>query len=144
MANNVTLPEFFSFKELIYSKYAEDNNIVNIPDWPVIANLKYLATCLDEIRRAWKKPIRVSSGFRCTALNKAISGVDKSHHKLGLAADIQPLDMKDWEEFKKFIVGFFERYDGEFSQVIIEKSGSTEWIHVSYADNRRQIFKIEK
>ena len=87
MANNVTLPEFFSFKELIYSKYAEDNKISNIPDWPVIANLKYLATCLDEIRRAWKKPIRVTSGFRCDALNKAIGGVDKSHHKLGLAAD---------------------------------------------------------
>ena len=144
MENKVLIPEYFSFKELVYSKYAEDNKIDNMPDWSIISNLKYLAICLDDIRRAWGKAIRVTSGYRSAALNKAIGGVKSSHHKMGLAADLQPLNMDDFDDFKKFIVEYFENFDGEFSQVIIEKSGSTEWIHVSFADNRRQIFKIEK
>lgn len=143
MENNANIPEYFSFKELIYSKYAEDHDINNVPDWPVIANIKYLAICLDEIRRAWGKPIVVSSGYRCAELNKAVKGVSNSHHKLGLAADILPANMKDWEDFKKFIVGFFEKYDGEFSQCILESSGKSTWVHVSFADNRRQIFSLD-
>jgi len=139
----MTNPEYFTLKELIYSPYATEHKIVNIPSWDIVENLKYLGSCLDEIRQAWGKPLRVTSAFRCTELNKAVGGVNNSHHKLGLAADIQPQDMKDFEAFKKFIAGYFENYSGEFSQCILEKSGKSEWVHVSFADNRRQIFKLE-
>lgn len=138
-----TNPEFFTLKELVFSQTAKDKGIDNLPDWDIVDNLKYLGSCLDEIRQAWGKPLRVTSAFRCTELNKAVGGVNNSHHKLGLAADIQPQDMKDFEAFKKFIVGYFENYSGEFSQCILEKSGKSEWVHVSFADNRRQIFKLE-
>lgn len=137
-----TNPEFFSFKELTFSQTAKDKGIDNTPDWYIIDNLRYLGSCLDEIREAWGKPIRVTSAFRCAELNKVIGGVNNSHHKLGLAADIQPQDMRDFEDFKKFIVGYFENYSGEFSQCILEKSGNTEWVHVSFANNCRKIFSL--
>lgn len=137
-----TNPSYFTLKELIYSPYAAEHNIINIPSWDILENLKYLGTCLDEIRVAWGKPLRVTSAFRCAELNAAVKGVKNSHHKNGLAADLQPLDMKDFENFKKFIVNYFKNYDGEFDQCLIEKSGSTEWVHCSFLGNRRQIFSL--
>lgn len=136
-------PEYFTFKELVFSQTAQDKGIVNLPDWNIIENLKYLGTVLDDLRRAWNKPLRVTSGYRCTELNKVIGGVAKSHHKLGLAADIQPADMKDFEEFKKFCVEFFKNYEHDFDQVILEKSKTTQWVHCSVAGNRRQIFNLD-
>lgn len=138
-----TMPNYFTLKELCYSKTAIEKGIDNTPSWDIVENLKYLCVCLDALREAWQAPIVVTSGYRCAELNKIVGGVAKSHHKLGLAADVQCLDMKKFDEFKAFVANFFKHYDGEFSQVIIEKSGNTQWIHISVADNRRQIFKLE-
>lgn len=139
----MTNPEFFTFKELVYSETAIQNNIPNIPDWQIIENLKYLGKVLDDFRQYWNKPVRVTSGYRCTELNKLVGGVGNSSHKQGLAADIQPQDMKDWDAFKKAAVEFFKNYEHDFDQVIIEKSKNTQWLHIGVAGNRRQIFKLE-
>lgn len=140
---NAMDPEFFTFKELVFSQTAKDKGIDNIPDWPVIENLKYLGKVLDDFRNYWNKPVRVTSGYRCHELNKLVGGVGNSSHKQGLAADIQPQDMKDWDAFKKAAVEFFENYEHDFDQVIIEKSKNTQWLHIGIAGNRRQIFKLE-
>mgnify|MGYP003662132599 CR=1 FL=1 len=39
-------------------------------------------------RKAYKKPIMVTSGFRCQKHNKDIGGKDFSHHKVGAAIDL--------------------------------------------------------
>ena len=43
---------------------------------------------LEEMRRMAGKPIKVISGCRCRAHNRAIGGAVKSQHTLGNAADI--------------------------------------------------------
>ena len=134
-------PKYFTFKELVFSQTALDKKIINIPSWDIIENLKYLGAVLDDLRQAYGKPITVTSGFRCEELNKAVGGVKNSEHRLGLAADCRA---KDMEDFKQFCVDFFKTYPHDFNQVILEKSGKTEWVHIGVGGDKRQIFKIEK
>ena len=46
---------------------------------------------LDEVREKYGKAVRVNSGYRCPAHNKAIGGKENSSHMSGLAADIAPV-----------------------------------------------------
>lgn len=41
-----------------------------------------------QIRTAWGKPLKISSGYRCPAHNKAIGGSYLSVHMFGLALDL--------------------------------------------------------
>lgn len=49
---------------------------------------KLVNLVLDPLREAIKAPIIISSGYRCSRLNKAVRGVPNSQHIDGLAADI--------------------------------------------------------
>ena len=52
---------------------------------------RLLVLWLDLLRRAWGGPVRVNSGFRCAAHNRAVGGAARSRHLLGCAADVAPL-----------------------------------------------------
>lgn len=78
------LPEFFTFRELTRTGTGLDN----VPDWESISNLRRLGCLLDCVRRIFRGPIRVNSGFRSKAVNGAVGGVPGSAHTMGLAADI--------------------------------------------------------
>jgi uncharacterized protein YcbK (DUF882 family) len=54
----------------------------------VIENLKALAEQLQIIRDYVGHPIKVNSGYRSPAYNKAVGGAQNSQHLLGKAADI--------------------------------------------------------
>jgi zinc D-Ala-D-Ala carboxypeptidase len=85
----VQLSEHFSLEELIASEVAARAGIDNAPSEPILANLRLLAEGLERVRVALGgKPIHVSSGYRCEALNRAIGGAAGSAHMDGLAADI--------------------------------------------------------
>lgn len=58
-----------------------------------------LLQALNRVREEFKKPITITSGFRCEAHNKAIGGAPGSQHRLGTAADIRPSsgDVKELE-----------------------------------------------
>lgn len=48
-----------------------------------------LVDFLERKRELWKKPIRVTSGFRCTHHNQRCGGAKGSRHLIGQAADIK-------------------------------------------------------
>lgn len=50
-------------------------------------NIAFL-TKLDQLRELFGKPIRIESGFRCAAHNKAVGGTSESMHLQGRAADL--------------------------------------------------------
>lgn len=52
-----------------------------------------LVAKLDELRRAYGKPIRVTSGYRCPPHNAAVGGALNSTHTKGAAADITADDL---------------------------------------------------
>ncbi|MDE6853830.1 MAG: peptidase M15 [Muribaculaceae bacterium] len=119
--------KYFSYQELERSdtatRYAIDNNIpTNLKN-----NVAALVdNVLDPLREAWGRPLIVSSGYRCPALNKAVGGSDTSHHLLGMAADITTGNKTDNRKLFQMIIDL----KLPFTQLIDEKDFS--WVHVSY------------
>ena len=119
--------KYFSYQELERSdtatRYAIDNSIpTNLKN--TVAAL--VDNVLDPLREAWGRPLIVSSGYRCPALNKAVGGSGTSHHLLGMAADITTGNKTDNRKLFQMIIDL----KLPFTQLIDEKDFS--WVHVSY------------
>ena len=81
--------KYFTMGELVSSRTADKKGIINRCNKEHAANLTALVEkVLDPLREAYGKPIRVTSGYRCEALNKAVGGSPTSDHMKGCAADI--------------------------------------------------------
>lgn len=119
-------PKYFTLEELLTSSIARQKSIENLPSWQIVENLLELAMMLDRIREAWGSGIRISSGFRNTALNTAVGGVKTSVHRLGFAADLIPVNGK-FDEFVAFLKDFLK--DKAFDQCIIENNKKSKWVH---------------
>lgn len=130
----MSLSEHFTLEEMTFSQTAVRKGIDNTPDAIVIRNLTNLCEyILEPIRKGLGKPIHISSGYRCEALNRAIGGAKTSQHIEGGAADISVQGMTtqelyDWIKHSGII---FDQLINEFPN-----SGSG-WVHISYAVNAR-------
>lgn len=134
----------FNLEEFTRSATAEKFNIDNTPNEYTVNNLNKLVTnILDPLREAFGSPIKITSGYRSYLLNKMVGGVKNSQHMSGKAADIVPIG-KSFDEFTNFIKEWLK--DKDFDQCIIESSGKSRWIHISYDEghNRKKIFSITK
>ena len=129
MNTNVTM--HFTIEEMYASDTAKRLCINNTPSVQQMINLVYLcAYVLEPLRVAMKEPIKIGSGFRCQALNKAVGGVYNSQHLKGQAADLcidgDIAKGRKWFEWIKSHC--------EFDQLIWEKNPKTGscWVHVSF------------
>lgn len=121
----------FSLKELVASDVASRKKIDNIPSFEVVGRLHELVgSLLEPLREAWGGPIKVTSGYRCEKLNKAVGGVASSAHMRGDAADLQPGNGKI-DEFISFTRLWLINNHVRFDQLIDERSGRTRWMHIS-------------
>lgn len=139
---------YFTLKELCSSEVAAERKIDNFPSWTVVEHLAELTEkILEPLRVAWGGPIKVTSGYRCDALNRAVGGVYNSVHRLGYAADLYPVNGKI-DEFIKFTKDWLTRKNIMFDQLIDERKGSTRWLHIgirsSTGSQRRQFLNITK
>ena len=135
--------KYFTMKEMTNSSTADNLGFINTPTEIEKQNLNDLViNVLDPLREAYGKPIRVTSGYRCPRLNKAVGGVDNSQHMKGQAADIQPLQYKEIDNFIKFVRNWCLHND--FDQCIIERSKTGKWIHISWRkeNRRRKLFSL--
>ena len=83
------LTPHFSLNEFTRSDTAKEKRIYNTPSDVVIGRLRDLCVnVLEPLRNRLACPIRVNSGYRSTALNRAVGGSPSSQHILGEAADI--------------------------------------------------------
>lgn len=127
--------KYFTLEELCSTK----TGITNIPSWQAVENLKALVNnVLEPIREAWGKPIIVTSGFRCKAVNNKVGGVETSQHTKGQAADLDIGTLEQNKELFEFIC----KSGITFDQLLLEDNGA--WVHISYNinKNRRQILYI--
>ena len=132
-------------EELYASATAKEKGINNKPNAQQMINLVYLcAYVLEPLRMAMKEPIKIGSGFRCEALNKAVGGVSNSQHMKGQAVDLCiDGDIKKGKKWFEYIKNHLP-----FDQLIWEKNPKTGsyWVHVSYVypdfgRNRRQVIE---
>ena len=124
----------FTMSELIYSNEAIKKNINNTPDVESLDNMLLLiASVLQPIRNAIKKPMIITSGYRSPKLNKVVGGKPNSQHLKGQAVDFKIKGLKP-----KQIVEFIKNMGIEFDQLINEYDT---WVHISYnkGNNRKQI-----
>jgi len=125
------LTKNFTLEELTRSSKAKALMIDNSPNAEQLANLKALAeNILQPLRDGLGFPIKITSGLRVPALNKAVKGSRTSQHIYGEAADINVSGKNkvifDW---------IVENLD--FDQIIWEFGTDAEpnWVHVSYKKN---------
>ena len=142
--------KYFTLKELCASATATKLGIKNEPTKAAMLNLESLVlNILDPLRAAWGGAIKVTSGYRSAALNKAVKGSPTSAHRYGYAADIVPADGRI-SVFKAFVVKWLKDNEISFDQYIdelsIDKDGKvTEWVHLGIKSpsgkQRRQFLK---
>lgn len=135
--------KYFTMEECIHSDVACAKGIDNTPSPEIEAHIRESVECLlDPLREAWevysgkqgwKTPaIRISSGYRCPELNRAVGGSATSAHQCGYAFDLVPLNGR-MREFKAFCREFLK--GRAFDQLISEKEndrGLPQWMHVGY------------
>ena len=141
-------PKYFTLEELVHSDTAVKKKIENIPSWSDIEHLSELALFLDDMREEYGKPIFVSSGFRCSKLNKAVGGKDTSVHKIGYAVDLYVKGgKKAMDEFGEWLKNWLKTSGKSWDQLITEtsKTGGY-WYHLGLYNNkgeqRRMIFGL--
>ena len=140
------LSENFTLAEMIASDTAKKLKIDNTPTLLAISHMEELCqNLLQPIRNAYGKPIKITSGYRCYRLNRAVGGSPTSAHPMGYAADLKPTS-GSYSDFEKFVVQFLKENDIPFDQCIREKSGNTKWLHIGYKNGagkqRRMIFDL--
>lgn len=120
--------DFFTLEEFTRSSTAQRLKIDNTPSDEVIRNIEYgVQMVLDPLRRILQTPITITSGYRCSALNKAVGGVSNSWHTKGNAADIR---VKNEEEAKAIfqVLKTLPSVD----TVLFEHSANSIWMHVQW------------
>lgn len=134
------LSKNFTLEEMIVSSTAKKYDIDNTPNAAITSNLTMLcSSLLQPIREKYGKPIIVTSGYRCSALNARIGGSTASQHVKGQAADINDgggyktggeARYKANAELFKLIyqMGGYDQLINEFPDV----QGRPQWVHVSF------------
>ena len=129
---------YFELDEFINSPTAKKKGIDNTPSFEVVEHLDELVEkILDPLRAAYGMAIRVTSGYRCPALNKAVGGSDTSVHQIGYAADLQVGG--SFDKFVAFVVDWLAKTGTKFDQLLIEKNKAGDrWLHIGLRNNSGQ------
>lgn len=133
------LTPHFTLEELTHTDHRQYDNTPNEQE---LANLKRLATFLEDVKAALGgRPVMVNSAFRSKQVNDAVGSKDTSQHRSGCAVDIRVPQLTP-DEVVKTIVAAGLPYD----QLIREFD---RWTHVSIPSRpnmepRRQVLIIDK
>lgn len=115
------LSPHFRLSEMLNSGTGRSKGIPNEPTPEIEANLERLCKEALEPIRAIVGPLKINSGYRADAINKAVGGSITSAHSYGLAADLNPVK-GTWKELMDKVIASGIKLD----QIIFEHT----WVHV--------------
>lgn len=120
----------FTLAEFVQSDTAARFGIDNTPSPDVVIELRRTAELLERIRALLGRPIIVTSGYRCRALNALLKSKPTSDHITGRAADwICPRAGTPRIVFQTLVPHVRAL---EIGQLVLEYPNTpTPWIHVS-------------
>lgn len=134
------LSPHFTLEEMTASDTARRLGICNKAPSGVVKNLGFLASnLLEPLRTLIGKPILITSGYRCELLNQKVGGSPTSQHRYGQAVDIQVQGMSP-----KTLYTIIKSSNLDYDQLILEKTKSAEWVHISYTKHNRKQSLIYK
>ena len=128
------LTDHFTLEEMIHSDTANACGIDNTPPPEIVTNLTRLCEVLEQVRVLCSdKPVMVTSGYRCEALNEEVGGVADSAHRYGLGADIVIPEFGDptevWEQLMPSVMEL------GIDQLIDESnSHGDRWVHIGLCE----------
>jgi len=123
------MSEHFSYTELTDSQSHPELVGRNMQDARAFEKqLKYTAYTLEEIRRVLGVPMKITSGFRNGALNKAVGGSPTSGHAKGLCADFQPIGLEISHAFD--MIQANKSKCPSLKKCIYESINGSKWLHI--------------
>lgn len=141
--------KYFTIDELCHSDKAIELGIENKPNDEIKSHLVQLVEeLLDPLRIAWGSAIKVTSGYRCSRLNRVLKGSSPtSAHLVGFASDLVPMN-GDITGFKRFVVKWLKDTNLAFDQCICETNGQgSQWVHLGLYNlsmqQRKQILNMK-
>lgn len=120
------LSTHFTLAELTVTSTGLPNN----PNAQQLARLISTAQAMEAVRKLLGHPVRVNSGFRSAAVNKAVGGSPTSAHSLGYAVDFVCPAFGNPMSICKAIVAARIKFD----QLIMERG---RWVHISFDPRMR-------
>ncbi|MDD2273933.1 MAG: D-Ala-D-Ala carboxypeptidase family metallohydrolase [Desulfuromonadaceae bacterium] len=123
------MSEHFSFMELTDSTSHPElvgQNMIDARGYE--KQLKYTAYTLEEIRRVLGVPMKITSGFRNNALNKAVGGSPTSGHAKGLCADFKPIGMSVEDAYDLIMMN--KSKCPSLKKCIFESIKGAKWLHI--------------
>ncbi len=141
------ISNYVSLAEVTRSDTAKRRGIDNNPTPEHLENLKVVCSeVFDKAREYFGVPLFISSGYRSTALNKAVRGSLKSDHSKGKALDLDQDGHGNGVTNRQ--VFDYIKNNLEFDQLIWEfgSSNNPDWVHVGYrkGENRKQVLRALK
>ena len=122
------MTKHFTFEELTNTSNVELLEANRESAKAFMKQLKYVAGTLEEIRAVLGVPLRVTSGFRNNALNKAVGGSATSGHTKGLCADFQPIGLEISHAFD--MIQANKSKCPSLKKCIYESVRGSKWLHI--------------
>lgn len=131
------LTKNFNLEEMTNTSYKDllaDNICYAINNFDKV---KELAKFSQEVRDFLGVPMTITSAVRCPSLNTKVGGTPTSQHQKIEAIDFIPSKITLQKAFDKI-----RHSKLKFGQLIIEKAGKSEWLHISIG-TKCQVLKYE-
>lgn len=131
------LSPHFTLAEFTASDTAQRHGIDNTPPQQVVEELKRTAILMEQVRTLLNNPITITSGYRCSALNKLVGSRSTSAHIGGLACDFKASVYGDPLKVCQAI----ERSDIKFGKLILEfyTPDGGGWTHIQVGTERKTL-----
>lgn len=126
------LTKNFKLEEFTYSLTASRLKIDNSVPEELMPNIQLTAVKLELVRIALGRPIIITSGYRCPALNARVGGAANSAHTKGLAIDFHSSFGTPKQICQRLIDSGVQ-----FDKLIQEHN---QWVHIGFSPTKnRQI-----
>lgn len=122
----------FTLIEFLRSNTARRRAIDNTPTAAELAEIINTMSLAETVRSiCGNRSMKITSGFRCYLLNKAVGGASKSDHMSGRAMDFKIIGQSIETSFQLLIAALPK----DSYRVIIQEKHR--WIHISLPDGTR-------
>lgn len=132
------MTEHFTFDELARTSYTALQQKNRDFALACIERVRLLAEFAERVRALVRAPMIITSGVRCAELNAAVGGAELSQHTACEAIDFICPPLTPARAY-----GLIRHSALQFGQLILERNGKTEWVHISIG-TKREVFKIKK
>ncbi len=128
------LTPHFQMEELCKTSVVKYQKLNLLKAQEQMGKMYQLAGFAERVREIVGKPLIINSGYRCVELNNYLKGSLTSQHLLAEAIDIK-VSGKTANELFQIIVASDLKYD----QLILEKVGNAQWVHVSIGSKKEKL-----